>query len=259
MNYRRLSATHECFGCGVTFHPRHKEQSFCTRQCWRLHGTSQCRQTVQCKVCNNLFITYKTSQSHCSITCLTFARKKAEEKSKSDRAKKCCWCGVIFITEQAKPKQRFCSRQCSGLSRLICYEFKCANCNKVVKRPTSRRRCEIEYCSLDCHNASRVYSNHSGARQFIQASGWPGICRLSCIKVLNCLAAIGIPATASELAKITESGSITNVLGMLVRLEMVVVIPNWQKSSGPRFRSGYTLSPYALSILEERAKCESGK
>jgi hypothetical protein len=112
-------------------------------------------------------------------------------------------------------------------------------------------------------HASGIEAIRQQGYDYAVRSGWPLHLRPRQVQTLNLLAAAGLPLTAVEMSEVLQVGwrgvysRLSSLIaeGLVSRLDAATGArsPMLGHPSGGR----YTLSPLALSILRERAKCKS--
>lgn len=146
----------------------------------------------------------------------------------------------------------FCSAKCRRLQserrRL------CRNPNRFLNYYWSNPEKQRERC----RRKRNVYSNRrrkdiaAACLAFARESGWPYALAPTAVAMLNVLAAVGLPLTVREIR-----GFVGRPLGYAVRNLMSFGLAT--HDAGRHGKKVWSLSPLALSILEERAKCETSE
>lgn len=107
--------------------------------------------------------------------------------------------------------------------------------------------------------------NRAERENYATQSGWPAGLSPVFVQILNILAASGVPLMSFEIASITgrTRGGTTRLCSKLVLMGWAVTLPverACQSKRQPYRRGpGYTLSPQALSLLQEKAECDKEK
>jgi hypothetical protein len=110
-----------------------------------------------------------------------------------------------------------------------------------------------------------IHYDRAERERFAEASGWPKHISPKAVAMLNLLAAVGVPLTTYEMSACLpgarrETNHLSRYTAKLLSVGLVVAVTVRRpgRNGRPQVRGvpAYTLSPLALSLLEERAKCE---
>jgi DNA-binding CsgD family transcriptional regulator len=124
-------------------------------------------------------------------------------------------------------------------------------------RIMSRRRADPAYEQRLRRSIAERHARYRAATDaYARRSGWPAGLQARSVQVLNLLAAVGLPLTKREIGRVLGLSQVDPYLHELIEGGLLTALPNWKPGSGTG-RRGYTLGPAALSLLEERAKCEA--
>ena len=97
--------------------------------------------TKTCKMCGGEFKSIHKQTLYCSKYCQGQSKKKPRI---------CINCKSIFMSKSKQ--QRFCSNACGVIFNQV--TLYCAKCKESFKRPKSRIRHDVSYCSRECSDGS---------------------------------------------------------------------------------------------------------
>lgn len=146
-----MTITMKCPQCGENFeskaahmHRRH----YCSRACSAKArsgrpitpgGTAISR---ACERCGAIFEAHSPAAKFCSRKC-----------SESNVQLNCQRCGTSFMAKEShKDRRKYCSLECRNAAKTenASVEFTCQHCGNLYRRPPSKRRPGVHYCSIVC-------------------------------------------------------------------------------------------------------------
>lgn len=274
-----------CEQCGNPFDPGRKtDRRFCSRACANARGLANPKRGIQPKVCNYCGRVFKPHhRSYRALFCSRPCAGKAKAKPRPEFT--CQHCGHQFSPtyvdrSQGGEKKRyhhqprkFCSVACNArwyakqrlalhdgpppwkeLHRQYSRDF------KLVQKAVARGEIELpdnwnlhDPCVQQWVQLRRreIEAEEEAACSYATRSGWPADLGPRRIQVLNLLAHLGVPVGAKELIGVLRLNLqvCQNYLRELHDL-------GWVSKSRRGRCLAYFLSPFALTTLEERSKCE---
>lgn len=248
-----------------------------------------------CRTCQREFLVRRCMANRGQVYCSRSCARGIPPGELGSLSRVCQWCKKGFNSSRSKVqggKARFCSRTCSGKWRAAHGVLPNGHVRSVA---FDREVAELFSAGWSIHDiAGLLGCSHSPVAavvaeghlrktekhkervrakwdawrvQYVSQSGWPEHLSIRAVQILNCLAAVGVPLTWQELAVTIATPGMARLchnrrrnggkaspgpLGQLLADQLILVLPNYQNR-----RIGYALSPKALAILEDRAKCET--
>ncbi len=247
-----------CIQCRRTFlapyrPPSSPPQRFCTRQCHGIYRKGKrmvCRRPVvprTCAYCGKPFVP-KVKQRRADGQVSEFVLHQS-------KARFCChahanrWRGdqAIAAHNGQEPPWKEQARQRSRAYKLV---------QKAIARgevpfpegwsihdPDVKAWADVRIAEIDQRNEDR--------RRYAARSNWPASLSLRQVQILNVLAATGLPTKMTQIAAVIglRPNDCAKHVKALTGAGLVVRISTGNAAT-------YTLGPVALSILEEKVKCE---